>query len=55
MDYWAEGRTAESLGLAGMSLKQIRRFILEGEGEIAGKDESVALDDERSVSAKEAP
>ena len=30
-DYWAEGRTAERLGLAGLSLKQIRRLILEGE------------------------
>ena len=31
VDYRAEGRTAESLGLAGKSLKQIRRFILDGE------------------------
>jgi len=30
-DYWAEGRTAERLGLAGLSLKQIRRLVLEGE------------------------
>jgi len=30
-DYWAEGRTVERLGLAGLSLKQIRRLILEGE------------------------
>ena len=30
-DYWAEGRTAERLGLAGLTLKQIRRLILEGE------------------------
>lgn len=31
VDYRVEGRTAESLGLAGKSLKQIRRFILDGE------------------------
>ena len=31
VDYWAIGRTAERLGLAGKTLKQIRRFILEGE------------------------
>jgi opine dehydrogenase len=31
-DYWAEGRTVERLGLAGMSVKEIRRFVLEGEG-----------------------
>lgn len=37
-DYWACGRTAESLGLAGKSLKQIRRFILDGEEE--GKEQS---------------
>jgi opine dehydrogenase len=30
-DYWAEGRTAERLGLAGLTLKQIRWLILEGE------------------------
>ena len=35
VDYWAEGRTAESLGLAGLSLKQIRRFILEGEANVS--------------------
>jgi len=29
-DYWAEGRTPERLGLAGLSLKQIREFVLEG-------------------------
>lgn len=29
-DYWAEGRTAQRLGLAGLSLKQIREFVLEG-------------------------
>ncbi|MCE5324726.1 NAD/NADP octopine/nopaline dehydrogenase family protein [bacterium] len=32
-DYRAKGRNAESLGLAGKSLKDIRRFILEGEPE----------------------
>lgn len=31
VDYWAIGRTVESLGLAGKTLKQIRRFILDGE------------------------
>lgn len=31
VDYRAEGRTVESLGLKGMSLKDMRRFILEGE------------------------
>lgn len=31
VDYRAQGRTAESLGLAGMTLKEIRRFVLEGE------------------------
>jgi len=31
VDYRAEGRTADSLGLAGMTLKQIRRFILDGD------------------------
>ena len=30
-DYWTSGRTAEKLGLAGKSLKDIRRLILEGE------------------------
>ncbi len=33
VDYWAEGRTAASLGLEGKSLKEIRRFILDGENE----------------------
>lgn len=33
VDYWAIGRTAENLGLAGKSLKEIRRFILDGEHE----------------------
>lgn len=27
-DYWAEGRTVEKMGLQGMSLKQIRQFVL---------------------------
>ncbi|ATW23705.1 NAD/NADP-dependent octopine/nopaline dehydrogenase family protein [Candidatus Formimonas warabiya] len=30
-DYWAQGRTVERMGLAGMSLKQLRRFIIDGE------------------------
>jgi len=30
-DFWQEGRTAERLGLAGLSLKQIRKLVLEGE------------------------
>lgn len=29
-DYWAEGRTVEKLGLAGMNVEQIRRTIVEG-------------------------
>jgi len=29
-DYWAEGRTVERMGLKGMSLKQITRYIIEG-------------------------
>jgi opine dehydrogenase len=29
-DYWAEGRTVEKLGLAGMNVEQIRRVIVEG-------------------------
>jgi opine dehydrogenase len=33
IDYRAEGRTAESLGLAGKNLKEIRQFILDGESE----------------------
>jgi opine dehydrogenase len=33
VDYWDIGRTTERLGLAGKSLKQIQRFILEGEEE----------------------
>jgi len=31
VDYWAEGRTVETLGLSGKSLKEIRQFILDGE------------------------
>lgn len=34
IDYLAVGRTAESLGLAGKTLKEIRRFILDGENEV---------------------
>jgi opine dehydrogenase len=30
-DYWETGRTVERMGLAGLSLQQIRQFILEGE------------------------
>jgi len=30
-DYWKEGRTAENLGVAGLTLKQLRHLILEGE------------------------
>lgn len=30
-DYWEQGRTAEKLGLAGKTLKEIRRIILESE------------------------
>lgn len=33
VDYWACGRTAESLGLEGKTLKEIRRFIIDGESE----------------------
>ena len=29
-DYWATGRTVEKLGLAGLSLQQIRQLVLEG-------------------------
>ncbi len=43
-DYWAEGRTVEKLGLAGMNVAQIRRTIVEGFP--AGKGES----NEKSVS-----
>jgi len=32
-DYWAEGRTIEKMGLTGMTLKEIRRFIIEGQRE----------------------
>lgn len=41
VDYWAIGRSAESLGLAGKTLKQIRQFIIDGEEGIDGiKQES---------------
>jgi opine dehydrogenase len=30
VDYWEQGRTVEKLGLAGLSLKEIRRVIIEG-------------------------
>lgn len=29
-DYWAEGRTVETMGLAGLSVKDIRRLVMEG-------------------------
>ncbi len=29
-DFWAEGRTVETMGLAGMGVKEIRRLVLEG-------------------------
>lgn len=29
-DYWAEGRTVERMGLAGMGVAEIRRYVLEG-------------------------
>ncbi|HUT75701.1 MAG TPA: NAD/NADP octopine/nopaline dehydrogenase family protein [Armatimonadota bacterium] len=35
-DYWAEGRTVERLGLAGLSLKQIRELVLEGLPTVSG-------------------
>ncbi len=38
VDFWAEGRTAESLGLTGKSLKEIRHFILDGETEARRED-----------------
>ncbi|HLK56266.1 MAG TPA: hypothetical protein VKU00_06865 [Chthonomonadaceae bacterium] len=31
-DYWQTGRTVEKMGLAGLSLKQTQRRVLEGEG-----------------------
>lgn len=31
VDYWAEGRTVERLGLAGLGLKEIRKLVLDGE------------------------
>ncbi len=30
-DYWSTGRTVERLGLAGLSVKEIRRLVVEGE------------------------
>ncbi len=30
-DYWSTGRTVESLGLAGLTSRQIRRLVIEGE------------------------
>ncbi len=41
VDYRAEGRTAESLGLAGKTLKQIRQYILDGEDAI--KEDELCL------------
>ncbi|MBS3949163.1 MAG: NAD/NADP octopine/nopaline dehydrogenase family protein, partial [Peptococcaceae bacterium] len=29
-DYWAEGRTVDTMGLAELSVKQIRQLVLEG-------------------------
>lgn len=29
-DYWTEGRTVETMGLTGLSVKQIRKLVLEG-------------------------
>ncbi len=40
-NFWATGRTAERLGLAGLTLKQIRRFILEGEEGLAWNEPSL--------------
>lgn len=30
-DFWSEGRTVESLGLAGLSVRQIRKVVTDGE------------------------
>ncbi len=30
-DFWSEGRTTERLGIAGLSVRQVRRLVLEGE------------------------
>jgi opine dehydrogenase len=30
-DYWAEGRTVEKMGLAGLTVAEIRRLALEGD------------------------
>lgn len=67
MDYWAEGRTVESLGLAGMSLKDIRRFILDGEttspeagdnadtsAQAVGGDAPALIDEDQSLKIREA-
>ena len=52
IDYWAEGRTAESLGLAGKSLKEIRQFILDGETDKKGESNARKLSSqERSATA----
>ena len=29
-DYWQEGRTVERMGIAGLTAKEIRRFVMEG-------------------------
>lgn len=34
-DYWAEGRTVERLGLAGMTLREVRDLVLQGETQAA--------------------
>ncbi len=35
-DFWVEGRTVENLGLAGMSVEEIRQFVTTGRGAEAG-------------------
>ncbi len=42
-DYWAEGRTVEKLGLAGMNVAQIRRTIVEGFAPEKGADDGVSV------------
>ena len=42
-DYWAEGRTVEKLGLAGMTVAQIRRAIVEGFPLEKGADDGIPL------------
>jgi len=32
-DYWSEGRTVERLGLAGLSVQEIRSLVVEGDGQ----------------------